>query len=69
MRVVEINAVKPQNGNANGLAGDIMGYNCIHTYNRAVLDKTQFQIIFSKRHGGDCLDLESTQFFLHSMTM
>ena len=48
MKVVEIKAVKPQNGNINGLSGEIMGYNL---YNRAVLDKTQFQIIFLKVMG------------------
>ena len=31
VKVVEIKAVKPQNGNTNGLAGDIMGYTCIHS--------------------------------------
>ena len=31
VKVVEINAVKPQNRNTNGLAEDIMGYNCIQT--------------------------------------
>ena len=35
----------------------------ITVYNRAVLDKTQFQIIFLKAMGAIALNLESTQIF------
>ena len=55
VKVVEIKAVKPQNGNTNGLAGGIICYNGKQSC-RAVLEKMQFQIIFSKSYGGDCLE-------------
>ena len=45
VNAVEIKAVKPQNGKTNGLPWTLW---VITVYNRAFLDKTQFQIIFGR---------------------
>ena len=67
MKVVEIKAVKPQNGNTNGLAGDIMGYNCIQSCSSRQDAVSNY--FFLKAMGAIALNLESTRIFLHSMTM
>ena len=68
MKVVEIKTVKQQNGNTNGLAGDILGYHCIQSCSSRQ-DAVSNYFFPKKVIGAIALNLESTRIFLHSMTM
>ena len=59
--VVEMKAVKQQNGNTNDLAGDIMGYNSIQSCSSRQDAVSKY--FFLKAIGEIALNLESTQFF------